>query len=105
MKAVRESGAFGPGDAVQVRVQIGWGGEMSLKVCTCASLLSQKPTTDLLRSQLTRLDFVLRETLTFRHPIPGQPNHTQRSTPRITSIFTANASVSSDPVCSPSART
>ncbi|ORY66797.1 hypothetical protein BCR35DRAFT_334540 [Leucosporidium creatinivorum] len=77
MKAVRESGAFGPGDAVQVRVQVGWGGEKSIK--------------------LTRLDFVLRETLTFRHPIPGQPNRTQRSTPRITSIFTANASVSSDP--------
>lgn len=32
MKAVRESGAFGPGDTVQVRVQIGWGGEKSIKV-------------------------------------------------------------------------
>jgi hypothetical protein len=32
MKATRQCGAYGPGDAVQVRVQIGWGGDLAIKV-------------------------------------------------------------------------
>lgn len=32
MKAIRESGAFGPGDPIQVRVQVGWGGDSAIKV-------------------------------------------------------------------------
>lgn len=32
MKATREGLAFGPGDAVRVFVQVGWGGERPIKV-------------------------------------------------------------------------
>ncbi|GAA5940828.1 hypothetical protein JCM3775_006824 [Rhodotorula graminis] len=77
IKATREALAFGPGDAVRVFVQIGWGGEKPIK--------------------LTRLDAVLRETLTYRHPSPSNQNYVVRSPPKVTALFTANASVSPDP--------
>ncbi|BGP44152.1 hypothetical protein JCM10449v2_008216 [Rhodotorula kratochvilovae] len=77
MKTTREALAFGPGDAVRVFVQIGWGGERPIK--------------------LTRLDFVLRETLTYRHPSPSNQNFIVRGAPKVTALFTANASVSPDP--------
>ncbi|GAA5833431.1 hypothetical protein JCM11251_003493 [Rhodosporidiobolus azoricus] len=77
IKATRRGAAFGPGDAVEVFVQIGWGGEGSIK--------------------LTRLDFTLRETLTYRYPSPSSPSYTIRAPPKVTFLFTANASVSPDP--------
>ncbi|GAA5989635.1 hypothetical protein JCM11641_002908 [Rhodosporidiobolus odoratus] len=77
MKTTRQTSAYGPGDAVQVFVQIGWGGEKPIK--------------------LTRLDFVLRETLTFRYPSPANPQYIIRAPPKVSSLFTANASVSPDP--------
>lgn len=71
MKCTRQSGAFGPGDAVQVRVQIGWGGSRPIKVSVFASpcfvVVLIHP------AQLTRLDFVLRETLTFRCALTDGP--------------------------------
>ncbi|GAA5887145.1 hypothetical protein JCM5296_001610 [Sporobolomyces johnsonii] len=76
MKATRQGAGYGPGDAVNVFVQLGWGGEKPIK--------------------LTRLDFVLRETLTFRYPSPANPNYITRAPPRVSSLFTANASVSPD---------
>ncbi|KAL8280936.1 hypothetical protein RQP46_006615 [Phenoliferia psychrophenolica] len=77
MKCTRQTGAFGPGDAVQVRVQLGWGGSQDIK--------------------LTRLDFVLRETITFRSSSSSGTGGVPKSQPRTSSIFTANASVSGDP--------
>ncbi|GAA5913778.1 hypothetical protein JCM8208_004165 [Rhodotorula glutinis] len=77
IKATREGCAFGPGDAVRVFVQIGWGGEKPIKI--------------------TRLDTVLRETLTYRHPSPSNQNYVVRAPPKVTALFTANASVSPDP--------
>ncbi|GAA5847535.1 hypothetical protein JCM9279_005284 [Rhodotorula babjevae] len=77
IKATREGLAFGPGDAVRVFVQIGWGGSRPIK--------------------LTRLDTVLRETLTYRHPSPSNQNYVVRASPKVTALFTANASVSPDP--------
>ncbi|GAA6052552.1 hypothetical protein JCM3770_003239 [Rhodotorula araucariae] len=77
MKTTREGLAFGPGDAVRVFVQIGWGGAKPIK--------------------LTRLDFVLRETLTYRHPSALNQSLIVRGTPKVTALFTANASVSPDP--------
>ncbi|BGP21108.1 hypothetical protein JCM10213_008979 [Rhodosporidiobolus nylandii] len=76
MKATRQSAAFGPGDSVQVFVQIGWGGNQPVK--------------------LTRLDMVLRETLTYRYPSPTNPSYIIRAPPKVSSLFTANASVSPD---------
>lgn len=40
IKATREGLAFGPGDAVRVFVQIGWGGSKPLKVRPLPSLSS-----------------------------------------------------------------
>lgn len=53
--------------------------------------------------QLTRLDFVLRETLTYRYPSPANPSYIVRAPPKVTSIVTANASVSPDPNNDPTA--
>ncbi|BGP04121.1 hypothetical protein RTBOTA2_006796 [Rhodotorula toruloides] len=83
IKATREKAAYGPGDLVQVFVQVGWGGVNSIR--------------------LTRLDFVLRETLTYRYPSPANPSYIVRAPPKVTSIITANASVSPDPNNDPSA--
>ncbi|BGP36020.1 hypothetical protein JCM10296v2_007872 [Rhodotorula toruloides] len=83
IKATREKAAYGPGDLVQVFVQVGWGGVDSIR--------------------LTRLDFVLRETLTYRYPSPANPSYIVRAPPKVTSIITANASVSPDPNNDPSA--
>ncbi|GAA6059825.1 hypothetical protein JCM10212_003737 [Sporobolomyces blumeae] len=77
MKCTRKGSAFGPGDAVNVFVQLGWGGDRPIR--------------------LTRLDFVLRETLTYRYPSPSNPSYLVRAPPKVSSIFTANASVSPDP--------
>ncbi|BGP28195.1 arrestin-like, C-terminal domain protein [Rhodotorula toruloides] len=77
IKATREKVAYGPGDLVQVFVQVGWGGVNSIR--------------------LTRLDFVLRETLTYRYPSPANPSYIVRAPPKVTSIVIANASVSPDP--------
>ncbi|GJN94571.1 hypothetical protein Rhopal_007654-T1 [Rhodotorula paludigena] len=77
MKTTRQSLAFGPGDNVRIFVQIGWGGEKPIN--------------------LTRLDFVLRETLTYRYPSASNPNYIVRGPPRVNTLFTSNASVSPDP--------
>ncbi|GAA6009857.1 hypothetical protein JCM10207_002135 [Rhodosporidiobolus poonsookiae] len=77
MKATRPSAAFGPGDAVQVFAQVGWGGDKPI--------------------HLTRLDFVLRETITFRYPSPSNVNYIIRAPGKVSTLFQANASISSDP--------
>ncbi|GAA6043289.1 hypothetical protein JCM8097_003037 [Rhodosporidiobolus ruineniae] len=77
MKATRASAAFGPGDAVELFVQVGWGGDQPIK--------------------LTRLDAVLRETIRFTYPSPNNPNYIIRGPPKVNTLFTATASVSSDP--------
>ncbi|BGO96276.1 hypothetical protein NBRC10512_000390 [Rhodotorula toruloides] len=87
IKATREKAAYGPGDLVQVFVQVGWGGVNSIRASRC----------------LTRLDFVLRETLTYRYPSPANPSYIVRAPPKVTSIVTANASVSPDPNNDPTA--
>ncbi|GAA5946471.1 hypothetical protein JCM1841_004636 [Sporobolomyces salmonicolor] len=47
-------------------------------------------------AQLTRLDVVLRETLTFRYPSPANRNYVVRALPRVPSLLTTNVSVSPD---------
>lgn len=54
-------------------------------------------------SQLTRLDFVLRETLTYRYPSPANPSYIVRAPPKVNSIVTANANISPDPNNDPTA--
>ncbi|GAA5873044.1 hypothetical protein JCM8547_000014 [Rhodosporidiobolus lusitaniae] len=83
LKATRPSSAYGPGDAVGIFVQVGWGGDKPIK--------------------LTRIDAVLRETLTFRYPSPANPQYIIRAPPKVTSLFQATTSVSPDPDANPSA--
>ncbi|KWU42045.1 hypothetical protein RHOSPDRAFT_27204 [Rhodotorula sp. JG-1b] len=71
IKATRMTAAFGPGDAVRLWVQVGSGGEQPVK--------------------LTRLDFVLRESLTYRYPSPANPSYIVRAGSQITDLVSASA--------------
>ncbi|GAA5992557.1 hypothetical protein JCM10908_002662 [Rhodotorula pacifica] len=77
IKATRMGAAFGPGDEVRLWVQVGWGGEEPIK--------------------LTRLDLVLRESPTYRYPSPSNPSYITRAPPKLTTVLSANASVSPEP--------
>ncbi|GAA5963471.1 hypothetical protein JCM8115_003377 [Rhodotorula mucilaginosa] len=71
IKATRMTAAFGPGDTVRLWVQVVWRGEQPVK--------------------LTRLDFVLRESLTYRYPSPSNPSYIVRAPSRITDLVSASA--------------
>ena len=70
MRCLRERAAFGPGDNVHVVVDLSWHGANALRV--------------------TRLDAVLRETLTFRYPNAATPS---RPAQRVNAVFTATARI------------
>ncbi|GAA6012777.1 hypothetical protein JCM11491_002558 [Sporobolomyces phaffii] len=83
MRVIRNGSAFGPGDSVPIFVELGWTGDVPIRVSRCCAL--------------TRLDFVLREHVTFRYPSANNPAYLVRAPPRTTAIFTSNANVSTDP--------
>ena len=97
IKATRMTAAFGPGDAVRLWVQVGSGGEQPVKVRQAESsffflaerfsLTKERPRTQ----QLTRLDFVLRESLTYRYPSPANPSYIVRAGSQITDLVSASA--------------
>ncbi|GAA5949392.1 hypothetical protein JCM3765_003394 [Sporobolomyces pararoseus] len=74
LKVIRKCSAFGPGDPVPIFVELKWSGDTPIR--------------------LTRLDFVLREQITYRYPSPNNSAYLVRSPPRNNSIFTVNANVS-----------
>ncbi|GAA5941406.1 uncharacterized protein JCM15063_006089 [Sporobolomyces koalae] len=76
MKATRKGSAFGPGDSVQLFVELGWGGVAPIR--------------------LTRLGFVLQEEIIFRYPSPKNPSYLLRSPARSTAILSASANKSAD---------
>ncbi|GAA5993960.1 hypothetical protein JCM5350_008339 [Sporobolomyces pararoseus] len=73
LKVIRKCSAFGPGDPVPIFAEITWSGNTPIR--------------------LTRLDFVLREQITYRYPANNSA-YLVRSPPRNNSIFTVNANVS-----------
>jgi len=96
MRVIRKGSAFGPGDSVPVFVELRWSGNEPIRVSS--KVASLPPLRELISChfQLTRLDFILREQITFRYPSPNNSAYLVRSPSRTSSIFTINANTSSD---------